>query len=60
VSRKLNLSNNTFRNIKYQVESDLENITGVQSFEVLPYSNYSYNFTIQPLLGGVYSGQITF
>ena len=44
----------------YRVETDLNNVTGAENFNVKPKDTYYYALSITPILGGVYTGSITF
>lgn len=44
----------------YRVETDLNNVTGAETFKVKPKENARYPLSITPILGGVYTGSITF
>ena len=44
----------------YRVETDLINPEGPPKFSINRGKTYSYPLVITPLLGGVYTGQITF
>jgi len=44
----------------YLVETDLINAVGPNRFTIEPNKSYKYILTINPLIGGVYTGSITF
>jgi hypothetical protein len=44
----------------YRVETDLNNVTGAEAFKAKPKETVKYNLSITPILGGVYTGSITF
>jgi hypothetical protein len=44
----------------YRVETDLNNVTGTDNFKVKARETYKYAMSITPILGGVYTGSITF
>ena len=46
--------------VQYWVETDLNNVTGAEQFVVKPRDTFIYNLSITPILGGVYTGSITF
>ena len=54
------LKNTTEKVMHYRVETDLNNVTGADSFRVKPRENFKYPLAITPILGGVYTGSITF
>ena len=54
------ITNNTFKVVNYIVETDLDQISGIKSFEIQPFASYTYNMAVRPLVGGIYTGQITF
>lgn len=53
---------NTFRDkpINYIVETDLLNADGPPNFTIPPGKTFKYPLAVTPLLGGVYTGSITF
>jgi len=44
----------------YTVETDLVNAWGESRIEILGNQSYQYQLNINPLFGGVYTGQVTF
>jgi len=44
----------------YRVETDLNNVTGADNFKVKPKETAKYPLSMTPILGGVYTGSITF
>ena len=44
----------------YRVETDLNNVTGAENFKVKGKEAAKYPLSITPILGGVYTGSITF
>ena len=60
LQRKIVIANPTFRMLTYKVETDLENVSGDQQIEVNPYTQQTYTLNINPLVGGIFTGQITF
>ena len=42
------------------METDLNNVTGAEQFVLKPRDTFIYNLSITPILGGVYTGSITF
>ena len=44
----------------YRVETDLNNVTGAENFRVNPKQTAKYALSITPILGGIYTGSITF
>ena len=60
VSRKFRVKNNTKNAIVYNVECDIPGISGEATIEVGPNSTGEYELFIRPLLGGEYSGAVTF
>ena len=54
------IKNSTEKQQNYRVETDLNNVTGAENFKVKPKENFKYPLSITPILGGVYTGSITF
>ncbi|KAM3143753.1 Encoded by [Paramecium bursaria] len=52
-----NHSNNV---LKYRVETDLINASGLTQFTIQPLKKYRYELIVMPMLSGQYNGQITF
>ena len=48
------------RAVAYLVETDLINAAGVSRFVIEPGKTYKYQLNVTPLIGGVYTGSITF
>lgn len=48
------------RLMHYNVETDLVNSWGISHIEIPPNGTYQYQLNVNPLFGGVYTGQITF
>ena len=48
------------KSITYIVETDLVNADGPSNFTIGPGRKYKYPLTITPLIGGLYTGSITF
>lgn len=46
--------------VNYRVETDLHNASGPEALRVRPGGTEKYKFEITPVLGGVYTGSITF
>ncbi len=54
------IPNKTNKTVVYLVETDLVNSWGENRIEIPGNSSYSYVLNVNPLFGGVYTGQITF
>jgi hypothetical protein len=48
------------KSVSYKVETDLVNADGPNEFSVAPGRTFKYPLTITPVLGGMYTGSITF
>jgi len=48
------------RFVNYRVETDLHNASGPETLKIRPGGSEKYKFEITPVLGGVYTGSITF
>ncbi len=60
ISRKFRVRNATKSSTIFNVECDLPGISGSSTIEVGPNSTGDYELFLRPLLGGEYSGAITF
>ena len=60
VKKSIEIANATFKQVSYMVETDIEPLSGPAQFDVQPYSKNTYVFEVNPKIGGVYTGQITF
>jgi hypothetical protein len=58
--QKFTVVNKSAKSIEFAVESDLQYVSGASSINVKGKSKANYELTINPLLAGTYSGQITF
>lgn len=54
------IKNEYERKMTYRVETDLYNASGASSFELGPGKTEEYNLDVTPVLGGAYTGSITF
>ena len=54
------IKNTSDKSQNYRVETDLNNVTGADSFKIKPKESFKYPLSITPILGGVYTGSITF
>ena len=54
------LKNDSEKKVTYRVETDLYNASGKSTFEVLPNRSEDYALEVTPVLGGAYTGSITF
>ncbi|CAD8092149.1 unnamed protein product [Paramecium primaurelia] len=54
------LNNYSQNEMKYKVETDLINASGLQNFTIAPQRKYRYELSVMPMLSGQYNGSITF
>ena len=54
------IKKSTEKQQNYRVETDLNNVTRAENFKIKPKENFKYLLSITPILGGVYTGSITF
>ena len=58
--RVIEIQNLYNRPVTYEVETDLINSEGLTKFTIDAGKIYKYNLTVTPVMGGVYTGSITF
>ena len=54
------IKNETDKKVSYRVETDLYNASGKSTFELFPGRTEEYILEVTPVLGGAYTGSITF
>jgi hypothetical protein len=57
---KLPLTNSSDTPVEYAVLTDLANVQGSASIEVLPHGNTEYEMLLRPMISGIFTGMITF